>query len=229
MCCICVTFFASCDGRSGDGFDGVSLDGSWLFVKVDSSITSDVHQQLINGGSVAGSERVVLPHSGSMASLSYDSVAVVDGGVGGNCYYYRKFMVPGWMSGKRMSLFFEGAVHHCGVWVNGARVMVHYGNMPFVVDFVPVEGENTIVVKLDRDGAICNNVWLVAKDSLSITNEYERSEHTGGVIVDARCVDGGGRVAMQAMVRNSYSAPRKAQLSYRVLDHNGKEMGGCGV
>ena len=229
MFAIGVSGLASCDGRGGDGFDGVSLDGSWLFVKADSSTTSDVCRQLVNGGSVAGSERVALPHSGSMASLSYDSVAVEDGGVGGNCYYYRKFMVPGWMSGKRMSLFFEGAVHHCGVWVNGARSMVHYGNMPFVVDFVPIEGENTVVVKLDRDGAICNDVWLVSKDSLSITNEYERSGQAGGIVVDARCVDGGGRLAMQTMVRNSYSEPRKACLSYRILDHNGKEMGGGDV
>ena len=216
---------SSCDGDVGGRFDGVSLNGSWLYVKADSSSAADVQRRLLEGAGVADGERVVLPHSRSMASLSYDSIAGVDGGVGGNCYYYRKFVVPEDMSGKRMSLFFEGVVHHCGVWVNGTSSMVHYGNTPFVVDFVPVKGENTIVVKLDSDGAICNNVWLVSKDSLSITNEYERLGQFGGVVVNASYVDGSGRFAIRAMVRNSYSEVRKARLSYRILDHNGKEMG----
>lgn len=219
------SLLSSCDGDVGGRFDGVSLNGSWLYVKADSSSSADVQRRLLEGAGVADGERVVLPHSRSMASLSYDSIAGVDGGVGGNCYYYRKFVVPEDMSGKRMSLFFEGVVHHCGVWVNGTSSMVHYGNMPFVVDFVPVEGENTIVVKLDSDGAICNNVWLVSKDSLSITNEYERLGQFGGVVVNASYVDGSGRFAIRAMVRNSYSEVRKARLSYRILDHNGKEMG----
>lgn len=219
------SLLSSCDGDVGGRFDGVSLNGSWLYVKADSSSAADVQRRLLEGAGVADGERVVLPHSRSMASLSYDSIAGVDGGVGGNCYYYRKFVVPEDMSGKRMSLFFEGVVHHCGVWVNGTSSMVHYGNMPFVVDFVPVEGENTIVVKLDSDGAICNNVWLVSKDSLSITNEYERLGQFGGVVVNASYVDGSGRFAIRAMVRNSYSEVRKARLSYRILDHNGKEMG----
>ncbi len=219
------SLLSSCDGDVGGRFDGVSLNGSWLYVKADSSSAADVQRRLLEGAGVADGERVVLPHSRSMASLSYDSIAGVDGGVGGNCYYYRKFVVPEGMSGKRMSLFFEGVVHHCGVWVNGTSSMVHYGNMPFVVDFVPVEGENTIVVKLDSDGAICNNVWLVSKDSLSITNEYERLGQFGGVVVNASYVDGSGKFAIRAMVRNSYSEVRKARLSYRILDHNGKEMG----
>ncbi|MBQ4406423.1 MAG: DUF4982 domain-containing protein [Bacteroidales bacterium] len=219
------SLLSSCDGDVGGRFDGVSLNGSWLYVKADSSSSADVQRRLLEGAGVADGERVVLPHSRSMASLSYDSIAGVDGGVGGNCYYYRKFVVPEGMSGKRMSLFFEGVVHHCGVWVNGTSSMVHYGNMPFVVDFVPVEGENTIVVKLDSDGAICNNVWLVSKDSLSITNEYERLGQFGGVVVNAHYVNGSGKFSIRAMVRNSYSEVRKARLSYRILDHNGKEMG----
>ena len=219
------SLLSSCDGDVGGRFDGVSLNGSWLYVKADSSSAADVQRRLLEGAGVADGERVVLPHSRSMASLSYDSIAGVDGGVGGNCYYYRKFVVPEDMSGKRMSLFFEGVVHHCGVWVNGTSSMVHYGNTPFVVDFVPVEGENTIVVKLDSDGAICNNVWLVSKDSLSITNEYERLGQFGGVVVNASYVDGSAKFAIRAMVRNSYSEVRKARLSYRILDHNGKEMG----
>lgn len=220
---------ASCDGGDGEERYGVSLDGPWLFVKADSSNTVEVHRQLLGGGVVAGSERVMLPHSGSIARLSYDSTAASSDGVGGNCYYYRKFVVPEGMSGRRMSLFFEGAVHHCGVWVNGTRSMVHYGNTPFLVDFVPMEGENTVVVKLDPEGSICNNVWLVSKDSLCITNEYERTEQFGGVVLDARCENGSGRLLMKAMVRNSYSATRKVRLQYRILDHNGKEMGAGSV
>ncbi|MBR2103749.1 MAG: hypothetical protein IJ933_00480, partial [Bacteroidales bacterium] len=218
---------SACDGDVGGRVDGVSLDGSWQFIKADSSSTIAVQRQLLSGGSVAGCERVVLPHSGCMASLSYDSISA--DGVGGNCYYYRKFVVPSEMSGKRMSLFFEGVVHHCGVWINGIRSMVHYGNTPFVVDFVPMAGENTVVVKLDSDGAICNNVWLISKDSLSITNEYERLGQFGGVVVNAHYADGNGKFAIKAMVRNSYSEARKARLSYHILDHNGKEMGHGGV
>ena len=218
---------SACDGDVGGRVDGVSLDGSWQFIKADSSSTIAVQRQLLSGGSVAGCERVVLPHSGCMASLSYDSISA--DGVGGNCYYYRKFVVPSEMSGKRLSLFFEGVVHHCGVWINGIRSMVHYGNTPFVVDFVPMAGENTVVVKLDSDGAICNNVWLISKDSLSITNEYERLGQFGGVVVNAHYADGNGKFAIKAMVRNSYSEARKARLSYHILDHNGKEMGHGGV
>ena len=224
VCSMAGLFLSSCGGVEGDGFAGVSLDGSWLFVKADSSNTYDVHRRLLSGRNVEGCERVVLPHSGSMVVMPSDSVAADNVGVGGNCYYYRKFMVPDEMCGKRMSLFFEGVVHHCGVWVNGARAMVHYGNMPFIVDFVPVKGENSVVVRLDPDGAICNNVWLISKDSLSITNEYERTGHFGGVVVDAHCAGSDGRFKMKAMVRNSYSEPRKARLSYRILDHNGKKM-----
>lgn len=216
---------SSCNRDNGGNTDGVSLAGSWFFVKADSSSTDDVQRQLLSGGSVAGCERVVLPHSQDMASLSYDSIAGVDDGVGGNCYYYRKFVVPDEMSGKRMSLFFEGVVHHCGVWINGTKSMVHYGNTPFMVDFKPILGENTVVVKVDPDGAICSDVWLVSKDSLSITNDYERLGQFGGVSVSAHYEDGHGRFAIRAMVRNSYSEAYKARLSYRILDHNGKEMG----
>jgi hypothetical protein len=223
---LCAALLSSCDGEKGDDVDGVSLDGSWLFVKVDSSKTTDVERELISGGSVAGSERVVLPHSGSLAEFSLDSIADARDDVRGNCYYYRKFIIPSYMSDKRMSLLFEGAVHHAVVWTNGAKSMVHYGNMPFVVNFVPVEGENNVVVKLDADGAICNNVWLMAKDSLSITNEYEQLENLGGVVINAHYADNGvGSLSMKATVRNSYAEPRKARLRYRILDHNGKEMG----
>ncbi|MBQ2099351.1 MAG: glycoside hydrolase family 2 protein [Bacteroidales bacterium] len=222
---VLVVVCPSCEDVVREDMDGVSLDGSWLFVKADSSMTVEVERQLVCGGSIAGSERVVLPHSGSMAGFASDSLASMRGSMRGNCYYYRKFMVPPDMKGKRMSLFFEGAVHHAEVWTNGVKSMVHYGNMPFVVDFVPTEGENNVVVKLDSDGAICNNVWLVAKDSLSITNAYEQSENTGGIVIDAHCVDGGGLLSLRATVRNSYSEPRKARLTYRILDHNGKEMG----
>lgn len=218
-----VSLSLSCeDGDYDYGVDGVLLDGSWLFLKADSSLSGEVERRLAGGGGIVGSERVMLPHAGGMS----DSLAGLSG-ARGNCFYFRKFMVPDDMAGKRMSLFFEGLQHHADVWTNGEKTAVHYGGLPFVVDFTPTRGENNVVVKLDRGGGICNNVWLVAKDSLSITNEYEFSGDVGGVVVDAHCIGGcKGVLGMGASVRNSYCGSRKVRLTYRVLDHNGKVMGG---
>ena len=221
---LCMGLLGSCmeDDEEESEAAGVLLDGSWLFVKADSSMTADVEQRLVNGGSFAGSERVMLPHAGGLS----DSLAGLHLGTRGNCYYYRKFVVPEEMAGKRMSLLFEGAVHHAEVWANGVKSAVHYGSLPFVVDFTPVAGENNVVAKLDYGGAICNNVWLIAKDSLCITNEYELSDDFGGIVVDAHCTaQDGGSLSVNARVRNSYCDSRRARLTYRVLDHNGKELG----
>nr|MCR5453908.1 DUF4982 domain-containing protein [Bacteroidales bacterium] len=219
---LCITLAGACIETDDDNdVSGIVLDGSWLFLKADSSISAEVERRLIGGGSIAGSERVMLPHAGSM----FDSIAG-QFKLHGKCYYYRKFMVPDDMEGKRMSLLFEGAVYHAEVWTNGVRCAVHYGSLPFVVDFKPVSGENNVVVKLDYGGAICNKVWLVAKDSLSITNEYEVFDIAGGIVVDAHCTaEDAGALTISALVRNSYSESRRAHLNYRVLDHNGKEMG----
>lgn len=220
---LCISLLGSCI-RNDEENDaaGIILDGSWLFLKTDSSMTSEVERRIISGGSIAGSERVMLPHAGSMSDSIAGRVRTQ-----GNCYYYRNFVVPDDMAGKRMSLLFEGAVYHAEIWTNGVRSAVHYGSLPFVVDFVPVEGENNVVVKLDNGGAICNNVWLVAKDSLSFTHEYELSDEECGIFVDANCaVQGSGSLSINARVRNSYCDSRNARLSYRILDHNGKVMGG---
>ncbi len=202
----------------------ILLDGSWRFIKVDSPRASEIERTLLGGGSIDGSTRVTLPHSGSFAQFSTDTDTTRSDR--GNCYYFRKFIVPESMAGKRTSLFFEGTMRHSDIWVNGQKASVHYGYMPFIVDFKPVAGENTVAVKLDQNGAIYNNVWLVAKDSLSFTHRYEQSGDLGGIAIDAKGDgDGRGILSLRANVRNSYSEPHKVKLTYRILDHNGKVIG----
>lgn len=237
-----VTFslFASCiEEYVYSNVEDVDFNNSWTFVKADSTNVGEIENSLLRGTPVVGMETVRLPHTANIEPL------VVNNQWQGICFYMKKFTIPEKMNGKMMSLRFEGAMNVADVWVNGEKIITHVGGyLPFVVPFVPRNGENYVVVKLDNNdnpvtgpkplktldfntyGGIYRNVWLCANDSLSITNSAEEKEHPGGIFIKTSDVaDNYGTVIFTANIRNAYSKSRDVDFRYRILDHNKKVIG----
>lgn len=106
-----------------------------------------------------------LPHDWSIEDLPgtnspFDSTAIwaIDGGylTGGIGWYRKTFKVPKKLSGKKLSLYFEGVYMNSDVWLNGKHLGNHpYGYTAFeydISDLVKQEENNTIAVKVKNEG-----------------------------------------------------------------------------
>jgi len=110
------------------------------------------------------------------------------------------------MYGKKLFFKFEGAMNTAEVWVNNKKLIKHQGGyLPFVIDFTETalfDKENIIHIKLNNKdnpttgpkplkkldfntyGGIYRNVWLIAKNSLHITDPiFTNKVASGGVFV----------------------------------------------
>lgn len=203
---------ASCNDNSVDSnVNSLKFNDSWLYIRPDSSNQADVESALRAGESVAGCLRISLP-SPQDSSFSYN---------GNSSYYYRHFILPSYMSGKRISLFFDALPRRVSIWFNGDSIAVPYNNdFPVILDVKPVAGDNSVVVRIDGDESLYSGVWLCAQDSLSFTHAAESIEDCG-ISVDANVLpDGDGMLGFEACVRNSYSENKSLRLEYHIYDHN---------
>ncbi len=207
----------SCDQDVNSNVSAYRINDSWLYIRPSESLAADVESALLRGEMVAGSQRVNLPHC-----PEYDSSA----SMGSKSFYYRRFLVPQEMAGKRISLYIDGVSDAPVVWINGQESKFEpLPYKPFVLDFVPQAGENYVVVRLDRGGMMYSDAYICGQDSLSFTNVHENLGFDSGIRVSTLDISGNaGRVAFAANIRNSYSSDRKVRISYRIFDHNHHEL-----
>ena len=168
---------ASCalQSCSVDGSDGQSrilkIYDSWFYAR---SCSSADENSLLDGEPYNGCQRVSLPHYvNPPADSSFNS------------YYLRKFFVPPYMDGKRVSLHFGGVTSNACVWLNGellADSLEPY--KPFALDIKPRKGENCVLLKLDKGGMMHSGAYICGSDSLCFTFADEFIEGNGITFIE---------------------------------------------
>lgn len=169
-------FVAVCLAAIAASAQRTSLNQGWEFQKLSTARGGEIKNQGSDWSSQYNIEHVA---TGSRTAVHPDSVKAelvrLDGGAWesvslphtpsvepltvvhqwqGVCYYRRTLSVDPALTGKRLWLEFEGAMHQADVWLNGAHIAAHTGGyLPFVVDVTdrvkPGTG-NELLVRLDN-------------------------------------------------------------------------------
>lgn len=168
--------------------------------------------------------------------------------------HYRKVFTPGpELAGRRVVLHFDGVLGKSQYWLNGVLLKDHCsGFLPSVVDLTEglVIGQpNVVTVLADNSddasfppgkpqtqldfsyfGGIYRNVFLVATNTVHISNTHEVDIEAGGGIfaVTEKIDEAGAHLSVQVHLRNTSNSkqapfrPFKVQLS--LLDDAGAEV-----
>jgi len=210
-----------------------SFDPSWKFFKGD---VSNGEKQNLND---EGWRTVELPHDWSIEDLPGPSDSVIGpfssrsvgststGYVIGGTAWYRKHFKLNNITGKKISIYFDGVYMNSDVWINEHHLGAHpYGYTPFYYDltsYLRENGENILAVRVRNEGRNCRwysgsgiyrHVWLI------ITN----SVHVGqwGVYVTTPAVSATSAIVnVKTNVVNDKSSSG-LKLRTRILDENNK-------
>jgi len=165
----------------------------------------------------------------------------------GPAWYRKHFTLPAELKGRILSLYFEGVMQKCTVWINGQECATHFGGfLPFLVDLTPYvkfDGENVIAVMADnsddhsfpvgRDermlgfcyfGGIYRQVWLAATDTLHVSDPIRMNKVAdGGLFVHSEnvsedCAD----LIVKTNLVNEGGLPRQFVLETSLLDPSNK-------
>src|SRR6056297_1369555 len=121
----------------------------------------------------------------------------------GEAWYRKKFTLPPEINDKIIRLHFEAVMGKCKIWLNGQLLKTHYGGyLPFQVDLTEhliAKQENILALWVDNSndpnyppgkpqetldftyfGGIYRDVWLVATNSIYITNPNAVDKIAGG-------------------------------------------------
>ncbi len=144
-------------------------------------------------------------------------------------WYRRTLELPGYLSGKRLSIEFDGAFREVVVLLNGFVVHEHEGGYsPFRVDItdVAVPGEiNVLTVRVDAslgegwfyEGAgLYRHVWLVVTDPVHVPQ--------WGVMVRPQPVGAGASAAVVVDLKNEGDAEAACEVAIRVIDPDGRPV-----
>lgn len=161
--------------------------------------------------------------------------------------WYRKHFTPSneW-NGKQLFLHFEAIMGKSKIWVNGELLAEHYGGfLPVVVDVTSVlkYGEdNVIAVWADNSddpsyppgkfqdvldftycGGIYRDCWLVAHNSVFITDaNYENEVAGGGIFVSYDKVsEKAAQINLTSHIRNLSGMRFNGSLQYELYDKKG--------
>ena len=149
--------------------------------------------------SITGWESVSLPHTPVIAPK------VMDGQWQGTCWYKKNFTIDSKDKDERFILKFDAAMNVSDFWVNGTKMIKHYGGyLPVVFDFTDVVkvGKNTVYVRLDNTdnlvtgpkpmretdmnmhGGLYRDAYLIRKNDLHITDPILANKVvSGGIFV----------------------------------------------
>ncbi|MGY8910349.1 MAG: glycoside hydrolase family 2 protein [Flavobacteriales bacterium] len=197
---ICISFlFLSCkENKTSVVVDKIKFNNNWAFKRIENqNVDSLFFEKKID---TKNWDAVQLPHTTKVEPK------IVNNQWQGISWYRKNFKLTNEMKSKKLFFKFEGAMNIAEVWVNEKKLIKHQGGyLPFVIDFTEVadfENENTIAVKLNNEdnpvtgpkplktldfntyGGIYRNVWLIAKNSLHITDPiYANKKASGGIFV----------------------------------------------
>jgi beta-galactosidase len=180
-----------------------SLNADWRFLLGDAR-DADADPVTATDGELPW-ELVNLPHSVRLEPLNASGGRNYQGG----CWYQKRLELNDAWRGRLIYLHFEGAMQVADVWLNGRKLLTHYGGyLPFTIDLTPHArfgagagaGEaNILVVRLDnRDnpqvppgkpqreldfcyfGGLYRNVRLEVLDRLHVSDVLLANQVAGG-------------------------------------------------
>lgn len=171
------------DGVLNQGARTVEFDHGWKFKLVNSADTTDPSGMFGNSANPlaaassfndAGWDSVVLPHDWSIAGLPQASNSNATGYFPGGLGWYRKsFTLPTSMTGKRISVDFDGVYMNSYVYLNGALVGNHpYGYTAFSLDLTNL---------VHTDGVTPNVLAVVVQNKQPSSRWYSGSGITRNV------------------------------------------------
>lgn len=206
------------------------FNDNWLFMRTEAAPEAICTDSM---------ETVTLPHTPRIEPLT------VNDQWQGTCYYAKKFTCPANKRDKLLFLRFDGAMNVADIWLNGKHLTTHSGGfLPFTVPLGSAlnrEGENLLVVRLDnRDnaqtgpkplhlldfctyGGLYRNVWLIAKDSVYITDPIAKRE--GGIFVHATPVNAEkANVDIRITIANESRQNADTEISFVIRDKEGRTV-----
>lgn len=210
----------------------VNFNDQWFF-KIDEKASFD---EIANDNKFTNWEQVNLPHTPKIEPL------IVNDQWQGNCWYKKVFNLPKNQNNQNHYLSFEAAMNIADVWVNGEKLVTHYGGyLPFTVDFTKVakfNEPNTIIIKLNNEdstitgpkplktldfntyGGLYRNVWLITKNKLHITDPIlENKPASGGVFVRYTDVsDEKATINVQTHVKNDNQEAKSFIVKNTLMD-----------
>ena len=196
-----LVIFVSIHGCSKDEIlqsSKVKFNSDLHFTKAENETISD--NKYLANNDFKSWQKVSLPHTANLEPK------IVNNQWQGVSWYAKNFTLSDEMYGKKLFFKFEGAMNTAEVWVNNKKLIKHQGGyLPFVIDFTETalfDKENIIHIKLNNKdnpttgpkplknldfntyGGIYRNVWLIAKNSLHITDPiFTNKVASGGFFV----------------------------------------------
>ena len=236
---IVISSLLSCNKQVDNFISKENFNADWNFKLLSNAqIDSIYSQRELN---INNWEKISLPHTPRLEPK------VVNDQWQGVCWYRKNFSLTEKYKGKQLWLKFEAAMNVAEVWVNGKKLIKHQGGyLPFVVDFTNVaifDRENIVAVRLDNNdnpitgpkplnlldfntyGGIHRNVWLIAKNSLHITDPIlENKTASGGVFVTyPKVTKDSARIKIQTHIKN-LDEYEKTFTVRNTLDENGSTI-----
>jgi len=190
-------------------------------------------------------ETVNLPHTLELLPENANSIYWYKG----PSWYRKTFKVPASAQGKKISVYFEGVMQKCAVWVNGKELKKHEGGyLPFVIDIssgVTPDGTNVIAVCADNSdaptfpigraekgcdfcyfGGIYRDVWIIATDPLHVTDPMQMNQVAdGGVFIRSENIkEASADVVVRTNIANEGKTPRTFTLLASANEPDGKPV-----
>ncbi len=187
-------------------------------------------------------EVVALPHGTEYLPME------ASGGINyqGETWYRKHFTPDMKLKGKKLFLNFEAIMGKSKVWINGHLVKTHYGGyLPVIADItthINWEEDNVITVWADNSndetfppgkpqevldfayfGGIYRDCWLVAHNSVYITNANYEDEIAGGGLLIAydEVAEERASILLKAHLRNELPEDFMGKVKYRLKDDKG--------
>ena len=221
----------------------ISFNTDWQFCNQEDFGQAQTTLPNNNDFSFNNWQTVTLPHSAKIEPL------VIKEAWTGISWYKKDFTAyPEWKN-KRVCIEFEAAMQQVEVWLNGKPLLTHYGGyLPFTIDISKelVYGKaNRLVVRVDnRDNpntppgrpikeldfcyysGIYRNVSLVVTNRLHITDAVQVDKTaSGGVRVWFPQVSAqSASIAVATHISNENNVSKTVQLTYRLVDKQGKTV-----
>ena len=162
-------------------------------------------------------------------SPAADSGAYLNGGVG---WYRKTFKLSEADKGKQISILFDGAYMNSKVWLNGKMLGERpYGYSSFYYDLTSEihfgKEENLLAVRLNVEqpcsryysgAGLYRHVWLIATEPVHVAQ-------WGTYVTTPKASAAGSEVRVQTKVRNDSVLSSEVQLTTRLLDADGNEVG----
>ena len=201
-----------------------AINDNWKFTTGDFPMASEA------AFDDSGWRSVDLPHDWAIEgpfSADYASgTGYLPGGIG---WYRKKLDIPGYSTGRRYTLMFDGAYQNTEVWINGRYLGKRpYGYSSFfhdVTDYLDESGSNSISVKLDHSivsdsrwhtgNGIYRNVWLITTADIFM--------ETWSSFVSVPVIkEGSALVSVEFSIKNSRETAEDITVHNSILDPDGK-------